>query len=77
MILHSSPTVTGSDSGVFDSLAKLGEKLTGYHQVIGNYYLGPVDFHRGGESESEITSQLPFASLCQRAVSETRIACDR
>ena len=49
MILHSSPSVTGSDSGVFESLAKLGEELTGYHQVTGNFYLGPVDFHRGGE----------------------------
>ena len=33
MILHSSSKVTGSDSRVFESLAKLGEKLTGYHQV--------------------------------------------
>eukprot|EP01043_Picozoa_sp_COSAG02_P036651 COSAG02_NODE_2699_length_8207_cov_2.313518_3_plen_371_part_00 len=50
MILHSSPTVTGPDAPTFDALAKMGEKATGYKQVIGNYYLGPVDFTPGGEA---------------------------
>jgi hypothetical protein len=77
MILHSSPTVTGSDSGVFDSLAKLGEKLTGYHQVTGNYYLGPVDFHRGGECPwaYEHRGIVSFSNECwnlmEHALSET------
>lgn len=72
MILHSSPTVTGSDSGVFDSLAKLGEKLTGYHQVNGNFYLGPVDFHRGGKP-----CATPFSGRCPWSVVYSILAPDR
>ena len=32
------------------AVADLGVELMGYAEVVGNYYDGPVPFHRGGES---------------------------
>jgi hypothetical protein len=50
MILHPGPnSACGPDDKViFDALTRVGERLTGYAEVAGNIYRGPVDFHRGG-----------------------------
>ena len=41
--------LAGSDHPTFDALAKMGSKLTGYAQVFGHFYQGPVDMSPGGE----------------------------
>ena len=50
MILHPGPNSAAgpSDKAIFDSLTRVGEKLTGYAEVAGNIFRGEVDFHRGG-----------------------------
>ena len=77
MILHNSPTVTGGDAPIFEALSKMGEKATGYKQVIGNYYQGPVDFTPGGEAPWGYAHRgiLAFSNECwnlmEHALSET------
>ncbi len=48
---------------------QLGEELTGYHQVTGNFYLGPVDFHRGGECPWAYVNRgiVSFSNECCKA----------